>query len=208
MKKIIVVLICFLAIQASAQITIKPGVRAGANFSRLINTDLDAKTDFYVGGFVAIKLAKFYTLQPELTYSRQGGKGQFYFDDIDFGNGDPAFAQSADVDYQIQYLSLGVMNKFKIIGGFHGVIGPNIDFKVGDNLKGFEEDVVGLDLGLTLGFGYTLPIGLTFEARAKIGFLDIFGDDMYYDDTNYYNNRYGGDPVTNSTLQLGVAYQF
>lgn len=34
-----------------SQVTIKPGVRAGANFANITNTDLDDKTDFYIGAF-------------------------------------------------------------------------------------------------------------------------------------------------------------
>ncbi|KGO91300.1 porin family protein [Flavobacterium subsaxonicum] len=215
MKKITLLLVCFLALHtANAQVTIKPGIRAGLNLATLTNTNLDTKADFYVGGFVAIKLAKFYTLQPELTYSRQGATGSgFYNADYYYGYDPviPAYGGSNDTDYSLQYLSLGVMNKFNIIDGFHAIVGPTLDFKVGDNFTGYAADeLMGVDLGLNAGLGYTLPMGLTIEARYKIGFADIFGDnysgyndDYYYDDNGNYD-----DVILNSVVQLGLSYAF
>lgn len=34
---------------AFSQIEFNPGVRAGANFANITNTDFDSKTDFYIG---------------------------------------------------------------------------------------------------------------------------------------------------------------
>ncbi len=69
---------------AFSQVTIKPVVRAGVNFANITNTDLDDKTDFYIGAFAEIKFVRFYALQPELNYTRQGGKSKFCeFDDLE-----------------------------------------------------------------------------------------------------------------------------
>lgn len=189
MKKFIAVFfICFFAYQANAQVTIKPGVRAGLNLSTFTNSDFDRKADFYVGGLLAIKLASFYTLQPELTYSRQGAKGQtyeYYFPDFD-----PVVQGTyRDYDYEISYLSLGVMNKFRIVDGFHAIVGPTLDFRLDDNFITYQRPQ-DIDMTLNGGIGYTLPMGLTIEARYKMGLLDIFGnyeDDDYYDDENNGN---------------------
>lgn len=207
MKKITLLVVSLIALGASAQVTVKPGVRAGLNLSTFTNTDFDRKADFYVGGFVAIKLAKFYTLQPELNYTRQGAKGTEYYYSSDF---DPiATTYSRDVDYSLQYVSLGIMNKFNIVNGFHAIVGPTLDFKVGDNFPGYiGNELVGVDLGLNGGLGYTLPMGLTIEARYKLGLVDIFGnnfDEDYYDEDN--NGNYD-DVILNSLVQLGVSYSF
>jgi hypothetical protein len=199
----------FLAMQAQAQVTVKPGVRAGLNLSNFTNSDMDTKADFYVGGLVAIKLAKFYTLQPELTYTRQGAKAEYT--EVSF---DPIVQNSRtyEQDYSIQYISLGLMNKFNIVEGFHATVGPTIDFKVGDNFPDFADDeLVGLDIAFNGGLGYTLPMGLTIEARYKLGFVDIFGDNFeedYYDD--YYDDDNGNydDIILNSVIQLGLSYTF
>lgn len=208
MKKIIAALIvCLGAYQANAQITVKPGVRAGLNLSTFTNSDFDRKADFYVGGLVSIKLASFYTLQPELTYSRQGAKGKIYFESVNFDPIDPVFYDSYDYDYEISYLSLGIMNKFRIVDGFHAIVGPTLDFRLDDNFNTYESPQ-DIDLTLNGGIGYTLPMGLTIEARYKMGLLDIFGN---YDDDDYYDDEDNGnydDVILNSVFQLGVSYTF
>lgn len=163
----------------NAQFSIKPGVRGGLNFTNITNSDLDSKPDFYVGGLVAFKFAERYTLQPELIYSRQGAK-----------------------DYDLDFLSLGIINKFKIVNGFHAVAGPTLDFKVGGES---DNNLVGFDFGLTGGVGYSLPNGLTFEARFKQGFIDIFGGD-YSEDAD--GNLDIDQIYLNQLFQLGVSYTF
>lgn len=209
MKKIISGLfLCFVTFQLQAQVEVKPGVRAGLNLSTFTNSDFDRKADFYLGGLVSIKLAKFYTLQPELTYSRQGAKGKTFNDStIDF---DPVLTPNVyyrDYDYELNYISLGIMNKFNIVQGFHAIVGPTLDFKVSDNFPAIYDDPIDFDLTLNGGIGYTLPIGLTIEARYKMGLIDIFGDysddDYYDDDSNDFN-----DVILNSVFQLGLSYTF
>ncbi|WP_346983397.1 outer membrane beta-barrel protein [Chryseobacterium sp. POE27] len=93
MKKIIPLFTLIISGFAFAQVTFNPGIRAGANFSHFTNKaqwysyldfdysnsaeakmDFKTKTDFYIGLFGNIRFAKFYALQPEINYSRQGGK--------------------------------------------------------------------------------------------------------------------------------------
>jgi len=210
MKKAIVTAL-FLGLgifQTSAQVTVKPGIKAGLNLSSLTNSNADSRTDFYAGGFVDIKLASFYTLSPELIYSRQGADNvNNFFDELYFPNpDDPAF-RSRSFDIELQYISLGVINKFRIVEGFHAMVGPSFDFKVGDNLD--NDDLIGFDLGILGGLGYTFPIGVTVEARFKQGLADIFGDNYSYNydyDDNYNDNL---DHIKlNQVLQFGVSYTF
>ena len=91
-KTIIIALLCFFASQeSSAQVSFNPGVRGGINFAHLTKrsdyisysngyyTEEDSnpypsKTDFYLGVYGALRLTKYYTLQPEIDYMRQGAK--------------------------------------------------------------------------------------------------------------------------------------
>lgn len=204
MKKIVLILVFLFALHAEAQVTVQPGIRGGLNLSTITNTNADLKADFYIGGFIAIKLAGFYTLQPEINYSRQGSKVSF--EDVSF---DPVVSPAkVEKDYSIQYISAGVMNKFTFAESFNVLVGPTLDFKVGDNFTGqAKRDLGGIDLGICGGIGYTLPIGLTLEARYKLGLVDIFGNT--YDDY-YYNGNYNGyDNIKlNSVIQFGLAYTF
>jgi hypothetical protein len=202
MKKITMLFIALFALQAGAQVTVKPGVRAGLNLATITNLDADMKADFYVGGFVGIKLAKFYTLQPELNYSRQGASSAKFYTG---GFPNPSFMEK---DYELQYVSLAIMNKFTFAESFYAIVGPTLDFKVGDNFDSFEdEDALGVDFALNGGIGYTLKNGLSIEARYKLGLIDVFGD-IYSDDFDEDENGNYDDVKLNSVFQIGLAYTF
>ncbi|MDR7369728.1 porin family protein [Flavobacterium aquidurense] len=180
-----------------AQVSVSPGIRGGLNLTSLTNIDNNSmKSDYYVGGLVEIKFNKFFTLQPEITYSRQGANGREYF------NQSNTFQ---DTKYELNYVTFGAVGKFYFHGsGFHVLAGPSLDIKTDDNFGQFGYDPIGTDLAFVGGLGYTLPIGLTFEARFKQGLIDIYGyDGLDSGDYNYYN-----DIILNQVLQFGISYTF
>lgn len=185
--------------QLFAQKKVSPGIRAGVNVTTLSNIDADFKADFYAGGILSLNLGQRYTLQPELIYTRQGASNVTF---VDEASGEPTGQENVT----IQYLSLGVINKFYFVDGFHGLIGPSLDMKIGKNFPriDFDDDEYGgVDLGISLGLGYTLPIGLTFEGRFKTGMLDAFNNDYFlgmFDDPDEIS--------LNRVFQLGVSYSF
>jgi len=187
------------ATQLFAQKKVSPGIRAGINVATLSNINADFKTDFYAGGILSLNLAQRYTLQPELIYTRQGANNVAF---VDEESGESVGRENVT----IQYLSLGVINKFYFVDGFHGLIGPSLDMKIGKNFPRFDfddDDYGGVDLGLSLGLGYTLPIGLTVEGRFKTGMLDAFNNDYFlglFDDPD--------DISLNRVFQLGLSYSF
>jgi hypothetical protein len=196
MKKTLLFGFLFLAaIAANAQVTFKPGLRAGANFSKITNTDLDYKTDFYVSAFGAIKLTKFYTMQPEIGYSRQGAEGSFSYSES-------GAELTENVDISLNYVTFSFINKFTLTDAINVHVGPTFD--IGTGTKDYLEDDV--DVGITAGIGYTFPFGLGIEARVKKGFVDIT-DDYYYDDYNY-NYDYDENINSNLVFQVGVTYSF
>ncbi|MFD2943571.1 porin family protein [Flavobacterium notoginsengisoli] len=191
-KFIVIAFVLFIGIKSEAQVRVSPGLRGGLNVSTLTNIDDNkSKTDFYVGGLVDIRFNKFFSLQPEITYSRQGDEGRY------FENG-----RYYSEKYELNYITLGAVAKFNFNGGgFHLLAGPSLDFKVGDNyINTNPED---FDLAIVGGVGYTLPNGLTFEARIKQGLVDIYGYD-YYDNDGYYTN----DAILNQVFQIGISYKF
>lgn len=197
-KSIIIAFVLFIGIATTqAQVSVSPGLRGGLNLSRLTNIDDNGlKSDFYVGGFVAIKFNKFFTLQPELTYSRQGSEGRYY--DIN----DNYYSTK----YELNYLSLDAVAKFHFNGSsFHILAGPSADFKTSDNFNQYGFDPIDFDLSLVGGVGYTLPNGLTFEARIKQGLIDIYGYDGIYDDNE--NGNYD-EVILNQVFQIGISYTF
>jgi hypothetical protein len=198
MKKIaLIAFVLIIGIQfPQAQVKVSPGLRGGLNISTLTNIDDNrSKTDFYVGGLVNIKFNKYFSLQPEITYSRQGDEGREYL-----GNG----YNYRYVNYELNYLTLGAVAKFNIGGkGFHILGGPSVDLKISDNY--INSNPENFDLAIVGGVGYTLPNGLTFEARIKQGLIDIYGyDGLNYDNNDYYYN----DVILNQVFQIGISYTF
>ena len=199
MRKLTVIAFFLFASIMSAQVTFKPGLRAGASFSNFSNTRSDYKTDFYIGGFGEIKLTKFYTLQPEITYSQQGADNVKTF--IRYNNG-PDVIESRNLE--IDYLSLAMINKFTFNGGFQLQVGPTLDFRLQDNLLYQKSDV---DLAFIMGIAYKLKSGLTFEARFKKGLVDVLDSDIY--ESSRDNNQFWlADCNTNISFQLGISYPF
>lgn len=198
MKKLITLtaLCLFSVIFAQAQMNISPGLRSGLNISRITQTKFDRRADFYIGGFVAIKFSPYYVMQPELTYSRQGATGVSYFYDEGMGVNVPA-----DDNISIQYVSLAFVQKFTINNQFNVHVAPAIDVETNSNI-GTNSD---LDIGVLAGIGYTLPFGLTIEARVKKGLIDVVESGDYRNpNDNYYVDNYN----TNFVYQIGVSYIF
>jgi outer membrane protein with beta-barrel domain len=204
-KSIIVAVLCFFGVtQINAQVSFRPGIKAGLNASHFTQTDrtdekFTSKTDFYAGVYGALKLTKIYTLQPELVYTRQGANREYF--DAD------KIRRTETLD--VSYLSIGVANKFTF-KNFNFQVGPTIDIKVNDSQKNIapssEGDpyyefnynpYTGIDFAFFAGVGYDFTKNFGVEARIKKGLIpvnDTWGD---YDD-NY----------TNVVFQVGATYTF
>ena len=180
---------------AFAQVKVRPGLRLGLNISNISNSTLDDKIGPNAAVFADIRLASFYALQPELVYSRQGGKSTI---------------QNTE-DLQVDYLSIGLSSKFYLIPnqGLHLFFGPSLDFDFENNIINLindnnDSDVTPFDFSLFFGIGYEFDFGLILEARYKQGLLDI---DLFNDDFN--SDFYDGEGNTfNTVFQFGVAYKF
>lgn len=196
MKKIFIAFLFFFGLtQINAQVTFKPGLRAGLNLSKITQSDASTRTDFYIAGFGELKLTKYYTLQPEISYSKQGGNDvlvEVYNNQT--GNYD-AFKQDISVDY----ISFAIVNKFTFNDKFNMHFGPTIDFQTGQN-RFTQSDV---DLAFLLGLGFNVTKDLSLEARLKKGIIDIYETDYF--SSNSYDV---GDYNTNFLFQLGVSYTF
>jgi len=181
---------------AQAQTKVSPGLRTGLNICRITQTKFDRRADFYIGGFVAIKFSPYYTMQPELTYSRQGATGVSYFYDEALGVNIPA-----EDNISIQYLSFAFVQKFTINNRFNVHLAPTMDVETGSNISTNSD----IDLGVLAGVGYTLPFGLTIEARVKKGLIDVVHSADYNNPSDiYYVDNYN----TNFIYQVGVSYNF
>lgn len=204
-KSIVVAVLCFFGLtQMNAQVSFRPGVKAGLNVSHFTQTNrtdekFNSKTDFYAGVFGALKLTKVYTLQPELVYTRQGAERE-YFD----GNN---IRRTEDLD--VSYLSIGVANKFTF-KSFNFQVGPTIDIKVNDSHKEIAPNnngdyyyefnnnpYTGIDFAFFAGVGYDITKNFGVEARIKKGIIPV--NDTWDDEYDNY---------TNVVFQFGATYTF
>lgn len=189
-KGLIMIFFAFFGmLQTQAQVTFKPGLRGGANFSHFTkgdyyysnnnnNVNYDTHTDFYLGFYGALKLSKFYTLQPEINYSAQGSD----YSSSNFGS----------ANFKVDYLQIGVVNKFTFSDQFNVHLGPTLDFVVSKNFY-TEADV---DMAFVLGAGFNFTPNFGIEARVKKGIIPVF----YSDDDN--------SDHTNVVFSLGATYTF
>jgi hypothetical protein len=168
-----------------AQVTFKPGIRAGVNLSHFskgdgytyyydaynpyqVNNndgDFSSKTGFYVGFIGELHLTKYYTLQPEVLYTNQGSKVR-----TPSGN---------EFNLDVSYLSVGVVNKFTF--NSFNIHRPTVDVEVDSN---FDTDN-DLDLGFQLGAGYNFTKNLGLEARIKRGVIPIVDTSSNHDNVVY-----------------------
>lgn len=196
MKKTLLAITLFFTglLAVNAQVSFKPGVRGGANFSKLTQTDGDFKTDFYAGIFGELKLGKFYTMQPEIIYTNQGGSnitiGRYDY------NQEQTVTEKRDITFS--YVSLGLVNKFNLPSGVNFHIGPTFDIEANTN----RYSNASVDLAFVFGIGYNITNDLAVEARLKKGIVDVFYSG-YYDDYYYYNDYH-----TNFLFQIGLSYTF
>lgn len=135
---------------------------------------------FHAGGYLNFGLGPV-AIQPELLVSTGGAKFDGLVNDI-----------------KLTYVSIPVMVQFKAGGGFYLEAGPQVSFKIDENLgdvsiKDFSK---GLDLGIGAGLGYSFGKfgvgGRYIAGLSKVG--DFNPNDM--------------DPdFKNSTIQVGLFFR-
>lgn len=165
MKKTIVAL-CLLITTATFAQNFSGGIKAGANFSNFTGGDFDAVkkkaiVGFHGGGFLNFSFGAL-SLQPELLVSTQGAR-------IDSAN--------RSYDWKVTYATVPVLLKFRSAGGFYLEAGPQVGFKLSENVSDetIEDFAKGLDLSAAAGLGFQTKGGLGIGARYLVG-LSKVGD--------------------------------
>ena len=169
------------------------GVKAGAsitNFSggNFENVDKKALVGFHGGIFVSLKLASLY-LQPEVFVSTAGAK---------FNNADSSlFKQVSRLSFKLIYLSVPVMLKYRTAVGLYFEVGPQVGFKLSEDVSNqtagnFAKD---LDFSGVVGLGFQTKKGLGIYGRYVAG-LSKVGD--------FVKTRTVDPDFKNSIIQVGV----
>lgn len=188
----------------------KFGVKVGAQLSDLIdNKSFDAKDKigFQVGGFANILLTEKLSFQPELLYSFQGAKLEST--DVYTTHEGTILTAKTDVNFNLSYLQLPLMMKWKATKNFNVEFGPQVGLKLTSKAKGditlsgneihektkIDEkldDIESFDFGLNLGVGYEIEGGFNLGVRYGLGLTEIAKD----------------TDIKNSVFSLALGYTF
>src|SRR5687768_1293315 len=114
------------------------GIKAGANFSNFTGAndvdDLENSTlvGFHAGAYFGFLLGENFSIQPEILFSTQGSKIKYAGDER---------------DYKVSYINLPVLAKYRFKGGFYLEAGPQVGFKVSEEVKDtpIDDFAKGLD---------------------------------------------------------------
>lgn len=205
MKKIVLTLAVILglgcSLQTSAQTSISGGVKADANMSNFLLSDLDSykstmKIGASLGGFMKVEFSENFAIQPELLFHYKASE-------MEMGNSKTDFEYwGAEIPvYAIGQMRMGAGKGFVGVGPYVG-FGFDAKYKEGDidlYEKSKTTDKAYLnrwDFGAGIMLGYEFDSGWTINASYKMGFLDML-DEMKDDAT-----------MRNQTLSLGVGYKF
>jgi len=187
-----------LAIMASvttiAGAQIQFGAKAGLNLANIHVSPSEPGTSFKfnanvnAGGLAYIPLFNKLGLQPEVVYSGQGAK-------VESGN--------ESGKYNIGYINVPVLLKYKDPSGFFAEIGPQIGFLVNAKIKssGVSMDAKDVfkstDVAGVFGIGYLSSLNIGVDARYNLGLTNIA--------------KSGEETETsakNGVIQVGVFYMF
>lgn len=189
-------LLLFLFWGSNAQTSIRPGFRAGANFSQITRTYYEPRTDFYFGAFGEIKISDLFRLQPEVGFSRQGARGDVYRVPPP-GEDDKVWFRK---NIESNYITLGVTGKLAFTEAVRILFGMSAEQGL-EVVKPLRNDV---DLALLAGAEYRFPFGLGVEVRMKRGTFDMI------DSREYETFSSGGgltiDRNLNLVIQCGLNY--
>ena len=181
MKKILTILGVFITGSVMAQ-NISGGIKGGANFTNFTGGDFSGLgkkvlVGFHAGGYLNFGLGPV-AIQPELLVSTGGAR----FDDI-------------DDEVKLTYVSIPVMVQFKPGGGFYLEAGPQVGFKISEDVgdESIDDFAKGLDLGVGAGLGYSF-------GKFGIGGRYIVGVSKVGD---FDSNEIDPD-FKNSSIQVGL----
>lgn len=194
MKKIIALLITALTslTLAAQDAPLKFGVNAGATYAGVYGNRIaeqnDYAVDFLVGVSLEVPLSEKFSLSANINYERISFERYRPFDEIFFGQDDPAFMEGGfDVRLTIHYITIpvnlkyyiGASKRFYINGGpFAGIYVGESGKVDGNKVKTEGGDLYkSINAGINLGFGTSIPLNaknnLNIELRDNLGLINI-----------------------------------
>lgn len=164
------------------------GVKGGWNITNISNSDEKNKMSIHLGAFAEWKMGDFWSIQPELVYSRQGYRWK------DGG---------VKGKERVNYLNIPLLARLYVLEGLSVDLGPQFGFALnaksktkdgGHTSKDKITDFNVFDFSFAMGVSYNLD-DFIFSARYNIGLTNVF-DKKDWDKNN-----------KNHVFQLSVGYR-
>lgn len=208
MKKRIV-LLSFLLIStiSFAQGNMRFGIKAGPNFSTIIetatrkNSDLtrrstiNQQTFFHIGFVFEFLFSEHISIQGEALYSAQGAKLLNSY----------ASADGRDIHRKINYAIFPIFGKYYLTPQLSIELGPQIGLVINakddfGNLgeRNIEKEIKGHDFSVAGGIAFELINGIFLQGRYTMGLTNINGKGGV---VNFYQHR-------NREFQISIGYIF
>ncbi|MBD0256855.1 MAG: PorT family protein [Cytophagales bacterium] len=207
MKKIVgLALLLLICSTTLSQAQARFGIRGGLNVARWQGDAVQSLHDlvqlsngtaqtrslrsFHAGGYVALPVTSFLTVEPGLYYSQKGYtlEGTFSSNALDFINA------RATVTNRSHYIDLPVLAKVYVTEGFHLFGGPQVSYLVHNSVRtrasvlGFSllnqelnatSNLQKWDVGLTGGVGYKFENGFNLQAAYDHGLRRLDARDNF-----------------------------
>jgi Outer membrane protein beta-barrel domain len=185
MKKIIIAAALIAVTHSLMAQKITFGLKAGANITNFTgiadSIKKNALVGFHAGAFLNFKLGHV-SLQSEVLVSTAGAK-----------------FEKADSSFRLIYLTVPVMLKLRSTAGFYFEIGPQVGFKLNEDISNQTTGnfAKNLDLSAGAGIGFQSKGGFGIGGRYLLG-LSKVGD---------FNASTTKDPdFKNSVIQVGISF--
>jgi hypothetical protein len=165
MKKILTVTLLLVSSFVFGQNNLHFGLKAGMNVSNLTNADFEdakAKGLFGFNGGVYLNYTSGnFGIQPEILVSTQGAK-------LDSVSG-------KSTQWRLTYINVPVLAQFRSNMGLYAEIGPQVGFKISEDIGGQTIDnfVNNLDFSAAIGVGFRGKSGFGIGARYNVGISKI-----------------------------------
>ncbi|WP_436416555.1 porin family protein [Petrimonas sp.] len=203
MKKMFLVCLSVLMttglVQVNAQNSVSYGVKAEANMSNFLLTDLDAQKSTMklgpnLGAFVKFDVTENFAIQPELMFSYRQSK-------METGNVEDDFRQWG-MQIPVYLLGQTTNHNGRFFGGVGPYLGLGFDARYKDADVDLYKEVAGVtpmnrwDFGVGALVGYEFNNGVQINAGYQIGLVDQL--DALKDDAT----------MRTQTVSLGIGYRF
>jgi len=176
MKKIIFLPLLLVVGMVNAQLQF--GLKGGVNISNFTggdfqNIEKSPYVAWHAGGLLRIKFDHL-VLQPEVLFSTQGAK-------LDDG--------TTEENYEITYVNIPIMLQWQFKGSFYVEAGPQVGFKVSEDIpnSAIDEFAKSTDLSIGVGLGFLKSKGLGIGGRYTVGVSKVGEFDSANIDPDFKN---------------------